>query len=217
MGEIIKKIEYSDALLSHELGKSGTGSVDICTGRLKFQTEDITFNFGDPALSVYHIYDSAIKINENGALIDISENKYGFYGNGFRLSVEKRIFADDEKIILMNADGTTSTFLRFYGGKRYLARCGILTDKVYVNPLSLTGGFYANSGTYVYFDEKGSSVTFTEYTTDSAGNRIYAATEFKNNVDKTIKIKYENKPELSENKRRSERLCKNTLGISTKI
>ena len=139
MGEIIKKIEYSDALLSHELGKSGTGSVDICTGRLKFQTEDITFNFGDPALSVYHIYDSAIKVNENGALIDISENKYGFYGNGFRLSVEKRIFADDEKIILMNADGTTSTFLRFYGSKRYLARCGILSDKVYVNPLSLTG------------------------------------------------------------------------------
>ena len=31
------------------------------------------------------------------------------------------------------------------------------------------------------------------------------------------KIKYENKPELSENKRRSERLCKNTLEISTKI
>lgn len=33
MGEIIKKIEYSDALLSHELGKNGAGSVDICTGR----------------------------------------------------------------------------------------------------------------------------------------------------------------------------------------
>ncbi len=193
MGEIIKKIEYSDALLSHELDKNGTGSVDICTGRLKFQTEDITFNFGDPALSVYHVYDSAIKVNENGALIDISANKYNFYGNGFRLSVEKRIFADDEKIILMNADGTTSTFLRFYGRKRYLARCGNLSNKVYVNPLSLAGGFYENSGTYVYFDEKGNTVTFTEYTTDSAGNRIYAATEFKNNVDKTIKIKYENK------------------------
>ena len=218
MGEIIKKIEYSDALLSHELGKSGTGSVDICTGRLKFQTEDITFNFGDPALSVYHIYDSAIKVNENGALIDISENKYGFYGNGFRLSVEKRIFADDEKIILMNADGTTSTFLRFYGSKRYLARCGILTDKVYVNPLSLTGGFYAESGTYVYFDEKGSSVTFTEYTTDSAGNRIYAATEFKNNVDKTIKIKYENKKptEIYDDDRKIY-LYYNTGGLLTKM
>ena len=218
MGEIIKKIEYSDALLSHELGKSGTGSVDICTGRLKFQTEDITFNFGDPALSVYHIYDSAIKVNENGALIDISENKYGFYGNGFRLSVEKRIFADDEKIILMNADGTTSTFLRFYGSKRYLARCGILTDKVYVNPLSLTGGFYAESGAYVYFDEKGSSVTFTEYTTDSAGNRIYAATEFKNNVDKTIKIKYENKKpaEIYDDDRKIY-LYYNTGGLLTKM
>ena len=218
MGEIIKKIEYSDALLSHELGKNGTGSVDICTGRLKFQTEDITFNFGDPALSVYHIYDSAIKVNENGALIDISENKYGFYGNGFRLSVEKRIFADDENIILMNADGTTSTFLRFYGSKRYLARCGILTDKVYVNPLSLTGGFYAESGTYVYFDEKGSSVTFTEYTTDSAGNRIYAATEFKNNVDKTIKIKYENKKptEIYDDDRKIY-LYYNTGGLLTKM
>ena len=218
MGEIIKKIEYSDALLSHELGKNGAGSVDICTGRLKFQTEDITFNFGDPALSVYHIYDSAIKVNENGALIDISENKYGFYGNGFRLSVEKRIFADDEKIILMNADGTTSTFLRFYGRKRYLASCGILSDKVYVNPLSLTGGFYANSGTYVYFDEKGSSVTFTEYTTDSAGNRIYAATEFKNNVDKTIKIKYENKKptEIYDDDRKIY-LHYNTGGLLTKM
>ena len=218
MGEIIKKIEYSDALLSHELDKNGTGSVDICTGRLKFQTEDITFNFGDPALSVYHIYDSAIKVNENGALIDVSANKYNFYGSGFRLSVEKRIFADDEKIILMNADGTTSTFLRFYGRKRYLARCGNLSNKVYVNPLSLAGGFYENSGTYVYFDEKGNTVTFTEYTTDSAGNRIYAATEFKNNVDKTIKIKYENKKptEIYDDDRKIY-LHYNTGGLLTKM
>ena len=132
----INKNKFSDANISQNLGKSGVGQVDLYNGNLTFNFADVKFNYGNPIISVSHVYSAK------------SQNMNSAYGNNWALSCDEKVevASDNSYIKYIGASGSAITYYPLKDGVR--RKVNLITnsnEKYYINPYISTSGIIFNT------------------------------------------------------------------------
>ena len=144
----INKEKFSDASISQDLGKSGSAQVDLFNGNLTFVHTDVQFNYGNPIISVGHVYSAKAQSS-------------GTYGNNWSLNCEEKIeiASDGSYLKYVDASGSAAYYfeMKIEAKSNYtILDSGIDTaDKLYMPMYSGSSGVYKSGSEYILFDGKG--------------------------------------------------------------
>ena len=82
--------EENDAVLSQDVGKAGTGAINLLTGYLRFTHDDFIWNGNRMPITIQHIY--------NG---NLSDKNFGIMklGYGWKLNYQQKVIAEGAKYL----------------------------------------------------------------------------------------------------------------------